>query len=108
MQKESWRRMSLPSVDEWPGFFAAVFCGVVAVAAMNLMNGSSATSFGERAFSSVKDAAVLVAGGLTCGFIVWAGRRVFQGEHFAPQPKETMLWFACIVVILVTALRMLS
>ena len=56
---------------------------------------------------SLQYGVVLVIAGLSCGLVVWTGLRIFQGVGSAPEAKESVLWFAAVLVVLVTAVRMI-
>jgi hypothetical protein len=98
-------RFVFPPVTEWKGFAIAAFCGLVAVACLQFISSSSKLAAGPRALTSVLYSVEVVAAALLCGTVIWACIKVVRGQ-LAPEPKESVLWFASIAVVLVTASRM--
>lgn len=102
-----WSGLAFPPVDQWKGFLLATLGIVLGAAAFDFLAAEATLSTDVRALASLRDAVELVAGALVCGLVVWIGIRVVRrGE--APEPKESVLWSACLIVIFVTAAKMLS
>jgi hypothetical protein len=101
-----WRSaLALPRADQWTGFALIAAVAVLAAAAFEFVSSGSTLGAGARAAESLGHAAILVLWALAGGVLVWVGIRVFTGRAAAPEVKETVLWSACLLVILASALR---
>ena len=101
-----WRNaLAFPRADQWTGFALGATLAVLAAAAFDFVSSRSSLGMGTRAVASFEHAAILVAWAFAGGVLVWLGIRVFTGSAAAPEIKETVLWSACLLVTLASALR---
>jgi hypothetical protein len=98
--------IGFPRIDGWAGFLLAVLCVALGAAAFDFISSAGTAARGSRALGSLEYGGTLVACALLVGLVIWAGLRIFKGNDGAPEGKETVLWSACLLVTLVTGLRM--
>jgi cation transport ATPase len=102
-----WRSLiGLRRIDGWAGFLLAIVCVVLGAAAFDFISSASTLARGSKALGSLEYSGTLVACALLVGLFVWAALRIFKGNDGALEGKETVLWSACLLVTLVTGLRM--
>jgi hypothetical protein len=97
--------LAFPRVDEWTGFLLGTFGVMLGAAAFNFISTASTLAVGPRVLGSLEYGGKLVLAALVGGLIVWGAMRIIKGED-APEAKETVLWSACLLATLVSAVQM--
>ena len=104
----SWRdAFPVLRIDQWTGFLLLVAAVVLVAAAFEFVSGASAAAPGARVLGALAYAAKLVTWSLAGGLVLWLGIKLARGEG-APEPKETVLWSACLLATAGSALRFLN
>ena len=98
---------STRSVDSWRDLLvgAAIFLAIAA--GFDFIDSNRGLAAGAQALHSLGFAVLLLIGAAIGGGIVWAGLRAIRGPDGAPDVKDALLWNACLIGGVVTALRML-
>ncbi len=82
---------------------------IAGASAFDFVNAGSRGAATARAFASLEFGSVLVAAALVAGLMVWAAMWVFHhGSQSTHDPRETVLWSACVLTVLASGLRLFS
>ena len=98
---------STRSVESWRDLVigATIFLGVAA--AFDFLDSNRELAAGAQALHSFGFALLLLVGAAAGAGIVWGVLRAIRGADGAPDVKDALLWNACLIGGVVTALRML-
>ena len=98
------RVLSRFRLDTWPGFTLAVSLMLVAGGVLEFFRRGTRGATGG-VLGLLWAATGLVAVALALGFAIWAVRRVFDGNP--PELRETVVWYACLVMVAVSLTALL-
>lgn len=106
MNRENWTGLlTFAPLETWRGFLAAIVLGTLGVTGLDYMSGKRIPG-AEQGLTSLQHGVLLTGGALASGAALWLCIRFFRGSADAPEPKEFVLWCACIAGVVITALRM--
>jgi len=108
INRGNWKDvLAFPPLYQWSGFLLATLGVMLGAAAFDFISAAGTQSVGSRAANALQWAGQLVLAALCCGFVLWLCIRLVKGGDVAPEPKESVLWSASVIVIIVTAVRLL-
>jgi hypothetical protein len=94
--EESWRDLSIGVV-----IFIAI------AAAFDYMDSERGLASASQALHSLAFGATLAVAAAVGAAVVWFTMRTIRGADRAPDVKDALLWNACLIGAIVTAIRML-
>ena len=95
------------SVESWRDLLIGATIFLALAGAFDFIDSNHELSTATRALHSFGFAVLLLAGAAVGAGIVWGVLRAIRGPDGAPDVKDALLWNACLIGGLVTALRML-